>query len=476
MSIEVPLNVSSAAETGVRFFAGATLAASVMASGYVNYELHNDGDHTWSVEIPGETKVVSSETVITPTGGRNKVEMRPVEGASTEETEVGEEYGMGESPYAREYADDAAAEFVDAGAIEQLNHTVTSMEKEGWSNFRITVIGRSSGEDDMSRPDAGLTTPSARDRNVELARTRAFSFVDEMQKNEKLAAIPIEATTGVEEDLSPEELEAFDAMRSQFGYQSVSEMVQAWNDNSKDVPPTVESTLAAVLGNKRGVLVTINASRPVAGEATVTEEQAVCVVPVRESITNYVEYEPRHLPVPKGMIIGIPVVWPYRRRNKQAQAGSNPAADDDSFGALLSRYSAATMPKPKKIGGVAGVGVNGKPNLVVISQQEVEGESLLKVEKRIDIPPKAKATAPARNPEKPVVQERKPRNWRKIFKIGGVIIGAAVLTTGVGYCAAQIDLPDSFTQAPNDPCNDDMPRENNVVRTSERNLPADPNY
>lgn len=290
----------------------ATLVASAAATawGHNNYDPTVDGVPYWydtSTVVDDQARTAESagkphvETIETPTPGdpttRTAVELHYPDGA-----------------YAENFADDPDAEVVDTPAVEEISNIVDRMRAEGW-NVHLEVFGQASAEDESNAPDGGTTTPS--DLNIELADARRDALLENIDETGALPAdVQVIALPGREGNLNAEQYVTLLGFTEQFGYDSVKDMVDAWNQE-QGVPPSVDAVLEAWLGQDRSVSVTIIGERQVPGDQDEEViEEMVCVLPVKivETTTQHEETEPRTTTIPLPILIPIPIV--RRRRPK----------------------------------------------------------------------------------------------------------------------------------------------------------------
>jgi hypothetical protein len=301
-----------------RLYVGTSIAATAAVAVVGTFALHADTeDHFWRPEVWSESEVTRNEVQQQPLR-EGHVEHNTVTVQTKQPTEAQRDFKFktGRSPLAREYAEDPAAIEVDQSAGSQINETIADMRREGWQNFTLTLQGRASAEDDTKLPDGGLSTDN--NRQIALAQKRQDSFTKYLETTHLPNDVKIIQDKPLEQKLDPnkeedkKQLKILEDMAELYGYENTGAMIEAW-DAHQPVPPAVESSLTALLGDFRGVAVAIKAEKP-GEEKTVnsTKEVATCIIPVREITTIYEKSKPWQLPVPKFFLLPIPIVW-YRR-------------------------------------------------------------------------------------------------------------------------------------------------------------------
>lgn len=180
------------------------------------------------------------------------------------------------------YQEDFQTDSEDAHDSE--GQVATTLEdllgEDGWSQvYDIQITGHASAEDDSNAPDAGVTAPDiaedGKPDNTNLALQRALlatqPVVDAFAKHgidvgaqvEKEAGQQPESilagqdVTGVEDQWSTHDYTEAEQLATQFGYDTVNDMITRYNDDEAAAPDAVQEFLKPLLNDERGATITI---------------------------------------------------------------------------------------------------------------------------------------------------------------------------------------------------------------------------
>ncbi len=324
--------------------------------------------------------------------------------------------------YARHFDEDPMAGVLEQQSIDSFVETVNGYMADGW-DVAIHVRGLASAEDASLDGLAGVQTPS--NDNQRLANTRRDAFVGALvEAGIQESSVVLE--DGAEGQLTNSQLGVIRAFATQFGYQSVDALIQAYNDNPNAMPPVVNATLDTWLDDERGVSAVMVATRQVAGTGyDQPTEREVCILPVLQVIRKDVTRESWKLTVPYGVAVGL-----------GAMALSTVATIVSGVGMMardIRGYRGASGS-----GDAGGAGGNGaQKNLPKIIEDNDPAET---------------TTTPPNEPE-PDDPEKKGcigLPWGKIALIPFLIAGA---TLAIRSCDNNTPpTPHSGTEKPADPC------------------------
>ncbi|MCA9330942.1 hypothetical protein KC957_02760 [Candidatus Saccharibacteria bacterium] len=257
---EQPHNPAEHNGMGRRIAAGA-LTGALIAGAMVGVKHET---HTEQQNVPYLVDTYAEQEVLDP--GKTLV------------VEVGAD-GLVKNQYQEDFQTDAedARESSDqvAPALEDL------LGEEGWSQvYDIKIEGLASAEDDSNAPDAGVLTPDVAEPgkpdNTNLALQRALltarPVIDTFAKHGVDVSKPVEKeegqdptsiladhdVTGVEDEWAADDYAEAEQLASQFGYETVNDMITRYNDDEAAAPSDVQEFLKPLLDDERGATITIS--------------------------------------------------------------------------------------------------------------------------------------------------------------------------------------------------------------------------
>jgi len=229
-----------------------------------------------------------------------------VPGSASQSERQTEKLRIADAQYARRFAEDEAAGYVDTEASVRIHQLLGQLVSDGYE-VEIHVTGYASAEDDSSDDNAGMQHASK--RNERLANTRRDSFLEYMESQHTVPdGVTVVPENGQEGSVSDRQLALIVRTAQQHGYKSPGDMIRAWNDGTVQ-DPAIDGLLKAVLDKDRSVALEIIATRTaVSGEPAT--ETVVCVVPVVDIITQKIKMDEttdigwRKIYIPIGALLG----------------------------------------------------------------------------------------------------------------------------------------------------------------------------
>jgi hypothetical protein len=304
-------------EIGVRAFLGATVLLSVVATAALHTAYQVEGlGHGWRVPITDVHHLVHEGPVNSEVSIDQIPSTRTVTSphAGPAKTISGLTIKFSKGQYAAEFSKDPAADSIDSAAVDKLEVVVSELAQNKWDNITLTLIGKSSGEDESTDPYRGLTKPSI--PNIKLALKRAQELKQFIGTDRKITDAGVSITVGKPEEvnLTSDEIQSVLTAANHSGFKTVGELVDYWNAGGK-VSAQNQQVLKQYLGDNRGVDVRITGNQIQPGTITYTKEsQPICIVPVTEVIDRIERLQPYKGTLPYPVI--IPAILPIYRRRK----------------------------------------------------------------------------------------------------------------------------------------------------------------
>ncbi|HWB39440.1 MAG TPA: hypothetical protein VG604_04375 [Candidatus Saccharimonadales bacterium] len=454
-------------EVGVGITIASTALASVLATAALHgYEDLGHEGHFWHEEVNGgevyDRTVDTGSVAIGPAYPTTRPESithpGPLKTIDTDRIR------FSQGAYAREFAQDPAAEHIDKHALAELTDLVETLKVQGVHDISLELTGLASAEDDNEQ-DAGLTERSQ--ANHELALTRAQRLANVLQKTHLGKAVSVVVVGGKEVDLNGDDLQTlrFDAHHSGFeGKNAAGDMVEAWRDG-KHLPQEDLDALDELITYNEGVKVTITGRRLVHETGTVsTEREKICVVPMQEVVDVEKHTKQHELPIPKFIILpGLFPIWRRRRRNEDG--GQDAALVDEEAAINEALYAGMTPQLRAELEALVrrmadenndlAAQINPEWPATILGGNEAapeEAEADSVAEAPTDNAEQEPAQAPQTDPSptpRPITNREVARRyfpWRVLA--GGLALGGVIVAGGYGF-SKLIDLLDGSPKTPN---------------------------
>lgn len=169
------------------------------------------------------------------------------------------------------YQADFETDHQDAeSSLEQVDALLEQeLGSDGWQKVsKIEVVGMASAEDEKA--DGGEQTPSVPNADLALQRGKlSGAAVLEAFKKRGINADKIIEVSGREDTWSDEEMQNGQALAEQFGYSTVDEMVDYYNNEPGSTPDAVNEFLKPLLDARRGAHITVTMKDSEGHERTV---------------------------------------------------------------------------------------------------------------------------------------------------------------------------------------------------------------
>lgn len=411
--------------------------------------------------LEGMDPFMGTQTTETDLGvidqGDPYIVVRTVPGEDTTHSEIvtkREQPAVGAMEYAREFSQDAAVDRINQASLTDTIESVERMKAEGYA-VTLFVRGRVSAEDDSIDTLGGLQTSSQ--KNLELAGTRAKKYVEALEEA-GLDGVSIEYLEPKEDTFTDTQVKTLVDMASQFGYDNVKALVDAWNLDPENTPPAVDNLLQDWLGGShrsvsRQIVGTKHVEVAVPGEGK-TEES--CVQEVVHVFRKDTDQKIGDLTMPwgipimiGGMIVGIAGEIERDRRSRAAYRRER--------GLMVPMVS---LPKVDTVTSGAGGGIGGGNTIADDPSASEQVEEIVD-EFPEDIP--EATTPPSDPPEKPNKPERRKWPWALPIPIALAIGGGVLVLHGCDAPASKPATP-AVAPAPPDPCHG-LPPKDKLVGT-----------
>ncbi len=305
-------------------------------------EAHPSPDPTLSQEIgdpPSRPGAKYPGTLPTPAAPSIK-ELIPIPGLTRETNRA---HAM---PYAPRFTESTEALQITNGDLQTVTQALGRVTRHADpASTQVEIIGFASGEDDWSKPYAGITTPDQRNENLALARAEASAskLRQTIEKDPWLADVTVNVVGGREQQLSNKQAKTLDEYAVDQGFTNLSDMIVQYNDGATN--PHVTQKLDEVIGPARGVEYRIKFKTvipPVAADhqkhSNPKEPQPQpAEEPIQNPPGNITETKTGHLgdlAWPTTAVIGAAALLARRRGNKSVQ-NPEPTPDEATPNKIL---------------------------------------------------------------------------------------------------------------------------------------------